>query len=212
VNDCVLAILALRRIRTSLTPTPQSSSPGVTTADANINTATAMRKARVMYLDLDLHLADGVARAFHVPHRVGSSHVLTLSLHHESPGFFPAPLSSSASTVNDRVLDAAVEDDPFTLVAPLLFGASCTTYARVWAGVEAVVRAYNPDVLVLQCGVDALAGDPCRIGNWALGGEGGLGWCVARAIGWGCRVLMLGGGMCNSCPFRLLSEFLIYVY
>ncbi|KAI0027665.1 hypothetical protein K488DRAFT_60723, partial [Vararia minispora EC-137] len=176
VNDCVLALLALRRM---LVPSSVSR-----------------RKARVMYVDVDLHLADGVAAAFHVPQRSGPSNILTLSLHHTAPGFFPVPLAPSSPGADGLEIETA--GDPFTLGASIRAGASAHTYARVWAGVETVARAFVPDVLVLQCGADALAGDPCRVGNWCLGGVGGMGWCVARATALAPRLLLLGGGGYHS--------------
>jgi histone deacetylase 8 len=178
VNDCVLALLALRR---APVPAPR-------------------RGARVLYVDVDLHLADGVQAAFHVPDRAGPANILTLSLHHSAPGFFPPPLSPNAPSSPTGEIDLETAGDPFTLGAPLRAHASARTYARLWVdGVERVARVFAPDVLVLQCGADALAGDPCRVGNWCIGGEGGMGWCVARAMGWGCKVLLLGGGALCFC-------------
>lgn len=158
-----------------------------------------------MYLDLDLHYGDGVAGAFCMPNRTKSSNVLTLSIHHAARGFFPlAPctpqdLLASASEVADGPGPLATEHDPYTLTLPLQTGASARTYSAIWPGVEAVAHAFAPHAVVLQCGVDGLAGDPCAIGNWSLGGEGGLGWCVQKVVEeWGCKVLLLGGGGYNS--------------
>jgi hypothetical protein len=57
VADCVLAILALRRI-----PPSPSTVPA--------------RRSRVMYLDLDLHFSDAVSHAFHNPTLTAVSQVL----------------------------------------------------------------------------------------------------------------------------------------
>lgn len=48
----------------------------------------------------------------------------------------------------------------------------------------------------MQCGVDALAGDPCATSNWCLGGaEGSLGWYLEKVIKeWPGKKLILGGG------------------
>lgn len=57
--------------------------------------------------------------------------------------------------------------------------------------------AFNPDFLVVQNGVDGLAGDPCATFNWSIAQdeEGSLGWCVDRIVNhWPGKKLFLGGG------------------
>ena len=163
-----------------------------------------------MYLDLDLHFSDGVSEAFH--HSAATApqpQVLTLSLHHAAPGFFPAsPLAALRDPADEGF-------DPFTLAVPLERGAADATFCRVWAGVERVRDAFCPDYVVLQCGVDGLAGDPHAAWNWSLAsGEGSLGWCVERVCGWGCKVLLLGGGEseCVARTVRVCSESVIGGY
>lgn len=58
----------------------------------------------------------------------------------------------------------------------------------------------QPDYVIVQCGTDALAGDPCATFNWSLGGgEGSLGWCMSRILDkWQGKKLLLGGGGYNS--------------
>ncbi|KAF9003406.1 histone deacetylase 8 [Cyathus striatus] len=173
VADCVLAILALKRQLSSASGT--------------------FFKPRVMYLDLDLHYSDAVSEAFH-SQISGSRQTLTLSIHHTAPGFFPvSPRSQLPSPSN-------TDFDPFTLSIPLQQGASDETYARIWPIVEEIKAAFNPDYLVLQCGTDGLAGDPCATFNWSLGpNQGSMGWCVQRILNkWNCKVLLLGGGGYNS--------------
>ncbi|EJD52342.1 Arginase/deacetylase [Auricularia subglabra TFB-10046 SS5] len=139
---------------------------------------------RVLYLDFDLHFADAVAAAF--PHRPGTdSNVLVLSLHHAAPGFYPAVPPGCSSTL------------------PLLGGASAATVGRVWsAGIEEVCQAFQPDAVVVQCGADGLAGDPCGVWNWSLsaGSECGMGMgdVVSRVLSWRIPTLLLGGGGYNS--------------
>lgn len=170
VADCVLAILTLKR------PIPASPSP---------------LKPRVMYLDLDLHFSDGVSQAFHsIASASSSPQVLTFSIHHAAPGFFPV---SEHSGLSDP---ASPSFDPFALSLPLERGASNTTFARVWPIIERVKDAFRPDYVVVQCGVDGLAGDPYATWNWSLGGgDGSLGWYIDRICRWGCKTLLLGGGM-----------------
>ncbi|KAF8582573.1 histone deacetylase complex protein [Ramaria rubella] len=145
-------------------------------------------KSRIMYLDLDLHFSDAVSQAF-----AGSTsgQVLTVSIHHSAPGFFPAsPLSS---------LPNPGTCDPYTLSLPLKRGASDRTFHRIWKYVESVKCAFRPDLVVVQCGVDGLAGDPCATWNWSLGSsEGSFGWCISQVLQWECKTLLLGGGGYNS--------------
>ena len=144
-----------------------------------------------MYIDLDLHHGDGVAGAFanKLRSRCIFPQVLTLSIHHTAPGFYPAgPLA-----------DITPEDtpDPFTLSIPLEAGASAATFARIWVAIEKIRASFAPEYVIVQCGVDGLAGDPCAKWNWCIDRqiEGSLGWCVERILQWNCGTLLLGGGM-----------------
>ncbi|TFY54229.1 hypothetical protein EVJ58_g8982 [Rhodofomes roseus] len=154
----------------------------------------SVRRPRVMYLDLDLHFSDAVSEAFLDSSATAlGPQILTLSIHHSTPGFFP---HSYLATLRDPSADRF---DPFTLSMPLDRGATDATFARIWPSVERVKEAFRPEVLIVQCGVDGLAGDSHAIWNWSLNdGEGSLGWCVDRICNqWGCTVLMLGGGGYN---------------
>ncbi|KAF9502195.1 histone deacetylase complex protein [Pleurotus eryngii] len=174
VADCILALLALKRCP------PLAGTPN--------------RKPRIMYLDLDLHFSDAVSQAFYSTRPTGNIQVMTLSLHHAAPGFFPLSELSALPNPANATHDAA------TLSIPLHKGASDTTYARVWKLVEKLKDTYNPDFVVVQCGLDALAGDPCATFNWSLGtGDGSLGWCVDRIHKeWSGKKLYLGGGGYHS--------------
>lgn len=142
-----------------------------------------------MYLDLDLHFSDGVSHAFHsVPLVSQSPQVLTLSIHHAAPGFFPvSELSGLPDPLNPSF-------DPFTLSLPLERGASNATFKRIWPIIERVRDTFRPNYVIVQCGVDGLAGDPQAIWNWALGGQGSLGWYVDQICRWESKTLLLGGG------------------
>ncbi|KAF7979298.1 hypothetical protein HWV62_43012 [Athelia sp. TMB] len=172
VADCVLLLLALKRA-----PVQQEG-----------------RKPRVMYLDLDLHFSDAVSQAFHTPspHPAIIPQVLTFSIHHAAPGFFPL---SALSALPDP---GSSSFSPFSLALPLKQGASNATFTRIWPIVERVRAGYQPDYIVIQCGTDGLAGDPCGVWNWSLGGEGGMGWCISRALAWPGKKVLLGGGGYNS--------------
>ena len=144
-----------------------------------------------MYIDLDLHHGDGVVSAF--ANTLRSRHifpqVLTLSIHHTAPGFYPAGPLADTTPVDTS--------DPFTLSIPLKAGASAATFAQIWVAVEKIRTSFAPEYVIVQCGVDGLAGDPCAKWNWCLDrqSEGSLGWCVERILQWNCGTLLLGGGM-----------------
>jgi len=76
VADCILAILAIKRGMPFNVLAPSLS-------------ATVSKKPRIMYLDLDLHYSDAVSDAFYAPVSSTLPQILTLSIHHSSPGFFP---------------------------------------------------------------------------------------------------------------------------
>lgn len=157
-------------------------------------------RPRILYIDLDLHFSDAVSEAFASSSANSATPtVLTLSIHHAARGFFPAGLLSGLTTPDTA--------DSFTLAIPLERGASNDTYARVWeTAVEQVKTAFQPEYVVLQCGADGLAGDPCATFNWSIDANerGSMGWCVERVLRWNCKTLLLGGGSCLldlvTCP------------
>jgi histone deacetylase 8 len=172
--------------------------------------APSIKKPRIMYLDLDLHFSDAVSQSFHSSNSsttpqvlvsircsvcAGSFHLTlqTFSIHYAAPGFFPISPLSGLSSVSSSAFD------PFSLSLPLLQGASNPTFARIWPMVERARDIFEPDYVVVQCGVDGLAGDPCATWNWSLGGgQGSLGWCIGRIIEqWPGKKLLLGGGRLN---------------
>lgn len=158
------------------------------------------RKPRVMYLDLDVHFGDAPAAAFKHPYRYSfpptaaqkrqpKPQVMTVSVHHHSPGFFPSTA--------DAGLTSSTSLTPCTISVPLARGASAPTYARIWRScIEPLRTAFKPDYVVLLLGMDALAGDKLVEGaaNWSTRGEGGVAWCIERVMEWGCKLLVLGGG------------------
>lgn len=187
VQDVVLGIDYLRRSR--LTAPATETSNGSST-----------RKPRIMYLDLDVHFGDAPAAAFKHPYRYSSPMtasqkrqpkptVMTVSIHHQSPGFFPSNAEAD--------LTLATTPNPCTVSIPLRRGASIATYARIWRTcIEPLHAAYNPDYVVLVLGMDALAGDKLVDGaaNWSTEGEGGVAWCIEEVMKWGAKLLVLGGG------------------
>lgn len=158
------------------------------------------RAPRIFYLDMDLHYSDGVSAAFHSPtvypypmeegvNPPKPPNVLTLSVHHSSPIFFPPPTPLS-------LLPSPGTESPFSLSIPLSAYPSRQTYAKVFNQcIQPIREAWDPDYVILQLGTDGLPGDRVgQYGNWSVEGEGGIKWIVERVKEWGKKVCVTGGG------------------
>lgn len=103
---------------------------------------------RVLFLDIDVHHCDGVQDAFY--HR---GDVMVLSLHESGKTLYPG------TGFEDEV--GAGDGRGATVNLPLPVGTYDGAYLRAFdEGAMPVIRAYDPDVLVVEMGMDALAGDP----------------------------------------------------
>jgi histone deacetylase 8 len=147
-----------------------------------------------MYIDLDLHFSDGVSIPFSnsLASSMSASRILTLSIHHASPGFYPSHQLAALTPLDTS--------DPYTLSIPLHRGASCKSFEPVWTSVQRIKDAFEPEYVVVQCGVDGLSGDPMAVWNWGvdLNERGSMGWMVNEILQWRCRTLLLGGGGYSS--------------
>jgi acetoin utilization protein AcuC len=103
---------------------------------------------RVLYLDLDAHHGDGVQEAFYE-----KKEVLVISLHESGETLFP--WTGSADEIGKG------KGLGFNVNAPLPLGIDDKAYLTVFDKiVSPLIKAYDPDVIVLELGMDALAGDP----------------------------------------------------
>ncbi|CCW71793.1 unnamed protein product [Phytomonas sp. Hart1] len=134
---------------------------------------------RVLYIDLDMHHGDGVDEAF-----CQSDRVFTLSLHKFGDSFFPG-------TGHPR--DCGYGRGRFyTMNLALWDGINDFYYISIFKyALHRIVSQYHPNVIVLQCGADSLAGD--RLGLFNLS-SWGHGECVREVKSLGLPLLALGGG------------------
>ena len=103
---------------------------------------------RVLYLDVDVHYGDGVAYAFYE-----RSDVMTISLHEDPRVLFPG------TGFEDEIGSGAGKG--YCVNIPLPVGTYDEAYMRAFEAVALpLITVYNPDVIVFELGVDALAGDP----------------------------------------------------
>jgi acetoin utilization protein AcuC len=103
---------------------------------------------RVGYLDIDVHHCDGVQDAFYA-----RSDVLCISLHESGVNLFPGTGFVGECGKGDG--------EGYTVNIPL----PMETYDEIYMKavneiVYPLLQSYAPDVLVLEIGADALAGDP----------------------------------------------------
>ena len=131
---------------------------------------------RVFYVDVDAHHADGVQDAL-----AGDDRVQIVSIHEADRWpYTGAADDRGGGNVRNLPVPPGLNDTEFAYLLDAL--------------VVPTARALRPDVVVLQCGCDALADDPMSkltLSNRAL-------WsCVRRTMGIAPRLLVLGGGGYN---------------
>ena len=108
----------------------------------------ALGAERVAYVDIDAHHGDGVQNAFY-----SSNRVLTISIHQSGQTLFPGTGACDE-----------MGDEPgvgYAVNVPLAPGTHNAAYAHVIDNAVApLIRAFNPDVLVTQQGIDTHIDDP----------------------------------------------------
>jgi len=103
---------------------------------------------RVAFLDLDVHHCDGVQAAFY-----NRLDVMTLSLHESGKTLFPG------TGFEDEIGVGAGKG--YSVNVPLPVGTYDAAYKRAFnATAMPLLMAYNPDVLMIELGMDTLSGDP----------------------------------------------------
>ena len=134
---------------------------------------------RVVYVDVDAHHGDGVQDAFYDTDRV-----LTISLHESGKFLFPG--TGSVDEVGAGV------GAGFSVNVPLYPYTEDDTY--LWAFREIVpplVRAFNPDILVTQLGIDSYHSDPL---THLMLSSRGFGEVVKEFAGMELPWVAMGGG------------------
>jgi acetoin utilization protein AcuC len=134
---------------------------------------------RVAYIDIDAHHGDGVQHAFY-----GSPDVLTISTHERGDRLFPG--TGFAGEIGEgpgRGYSVNLPLEPYTDDAVYLEAFD--------AVVPPLVRAFRPDVVVAQLGIDSHRTDPLT--HLALSVDG-FAEAVRRIVALAPRLVALGGG------------------
>ncbi|MCJ7543844.1 MAG: acetoin utilization protein AcuC [Phycisphaerae bacterium] len=103
---------------------------------------------RVLYLDIDAHHGDGVQAAFY-----DRKDVCTISLHESGETLFPGTGFEDETGSGDG--------RGYSVNVPLPVGTDDAAYLKAFRQVALpLIGAYDPDVFVMELGMDGLAGDP----------------------------------------------------
>jgi acetoin utilization protein AcuC len=103
---------------------------------------------KVLFLDIDVHHCDGVQDAFYE-----RGDIMTVSMHESGRTLFPGTGFESEIGRGDG--------EGYTVNVPLPVGTYDEVYLTAFKkGVWPLLEAYDPDVIILELGMDALAGDP----------------------------------------------------
>ncbi|RKF59155.1 Histone deacetylase RPD3 [Golovinomyces cichoracearum] len=135
-------------------------------------------KKRVLYIDIDVHHGDGVEEAFYTTDRV-----MTVSFHKYGE-YFPG---------TGELRDIGVgQGKNYSVNFPLRDGIDDVTYKSIFEPViENVMKYYQPEAIVLQCGGDSLSGDRLGCFNLSMRGHAN---CVKFVKSFNVPTLVLGGG------------------
>ncbi len=137
---------------------------------------------RVVYLDIDAHHGDGVQEAFY-----NRSDVMTISLHESGRTLFPG--TGFENEIGSA--DAA----GYSVNVPLPAGIYDEAYLDAFDQTAAVLmQKFDPDVIVLQLGMDGLAGDPLTHLNLTNNTHAAV---IERVMKFNKPVLAAGGGGYN---------------
>jgi acetoin utilization protein AcuC len=103
---------------------------------------------RILYLDIDAHHGDGVQETFY-----RSDRVLTISIHESPVYLFPG------TGYVDELGEG--EGQGYSVNVPLTRGSSDTIFIEAFDEVvPSLFKSFEPDLLVLQLGVDTMTSDP----------------------------------------------------
>lgn len=134
---------------------------------------------RVLYIDIDLHHGDGVQEAFYTTDRV-----MTCLFHKYNGTFFPATGNFNETGIG--------RGKHFAVNVPLRDGIEDDSYVKLFKLVmEPVILAFQPSVIVQQCGADLLGGDRLGCFNLNIKAHGA---CVKYIQLFGIPMLVVGGG------------------
>jgi acetoin utilization protein AcuC len=105
-------------------------------------------RKKVLFLDLDVHHCDGVQAAFYK-----RRDVMTISLHESGKTLFPG--TGFENEIGEG------EGRGYSVNVPLPVGTYDGAYLKAFGEIALpLMKTYDPDVIIIELGMDTLAGDP----------------------------------------------------
>lgn len=141
---------------------------------------------RIAYVDIDAHHGDGVYYSFE-----NDPEVFTADIHEDGRFLFPG-----TGFAHEDGKGAAKGTK---LNIPVRPGADDTIFTEAWEKIEELVDRARPEMILLQCGADSLAGDPLTHMRYTAGAHQQAATRLCRLAEKHCdgRVLAMGGGGYN---------------
>lgn len=138
---------------------------------------------RIAYVDIDAHHGDGVFYAFE-----GDPQLIFADMHEDGRFLYPGTGAREETGTGDA--------RGRKLNIPLPPGADDRAFHAAWEEIEAFIEPLAPELILLQCGADSLAGDPITHLMFSADAHGHAAERL-RALADRCcggRVLAMGGG------------------
>jgi acetoin utilization protein AcuC len=141
---------------------------------------------RIAYVDIDAHHGDGIYYGFE-----DDPEVFTADIHEDGRFLFPG-----TGFANETGKGEAVGTK---LNIPVRPGADDTVFAEAWQRIEELVDDARPELILLQCGADSLAGDPLTHMRYTTAAFQQAATQLCRLADSHCdgRLLAMGGGGYN---------------
>lgn len=141
---------------------------------------------RIAYVDIDAHHGDGVLYAFN-----DNPAVFIIDVHEDGHTLYPG-----TGFANETGAGAATGTK---LNIPMPMGADDAQLAEVWQQAEAFLRDVRPEIILMQCGADSLAGDPITHMAYTEQAHATVARQLCRIADEFCegRLLAMGGGGYN---------------
>jgi len=102
---------------------------------------------KIAYVDIDAHHGDGVFYSFE-----DDAHLCFVDFHEDGRFLYPGTGTAAETGI------AKAKDTKLNIPMPM--GATDDMFLQAWPAAETFIRKAQPEIILLQAGVDSLAGDP----------------------------------------------------